>query len=118
MNVVVGVKVIVGVLVMVGVLDGVGEYKEVGVFVGVSVGVGVLVGVLVGVGVGLFVGVEVDPSHPCGTAVTSMSISTSIVRELEDSIVIGSRGISGTIGTKEVETETRNLSPFCGCTAR
>ena len=111
-KVTVGVKVFVGVLVLVGVFEGVGEYNEVGVDVGVYVGVGDFVGVLVGVGVGVFVGVEVDPSQPCGTAVTSISISTRIVRELDDSIVIGSSGMSGTMGIKVADTETSNLSPF------
>lgn len=92
----------VGVKVMVGVCVGVGDFLGVGVDVAVAVAVGVLV--LVGV----FEGVEVDPSHPCALGVTTMSISTRIVRELDDSIVIGSSGTRGTMGTKIAETETNN----------
>ena len=109
-NVSVGVLVMVGVKVIVGVLDGVGECD------GVGVAVGVLVGVLVAVGVGVLLGVEVNPVHPCACGVTSISISTRIVRELDDSIVMGLSGMKGRTGAKVVETETNNRSPFWGCT--
>jgi len=102
----VGVLVIVGVEVIVGVFDGVGECD------GVGVNVGVLVGVLVGVGVGVLLGVEVNPVHPCASWVISILISTRIVRALDDWIVIGASGTSGTIGANVAETETTNLSPL------
>ena len=73
---------------------------------------GVLVGVFVAVGVGVLVGVDVDPSHPRASGVTTISISTKIVRELDDSMVMGSSGTSGIIGENVVETETNSLSPF------
>jgi hypothetical protein len=114
----VGVKVIVGVFVMVGVFVIVGVFEGVEVYSEVAVGVGVSVGVLVAVGVGVFEGVEVEPSQPVAGEVTTTSISTRIVRELDDSIVIGSSGTNGTIGTKVVDTDTSNLSPLDGRTPR
>ena len=120
-KVLVGVYVTVAVAVFVGVLDGVGENAEVGVLVRVLVGVKVAVGVYVLVGVleavAVAVFVAVDVPIPPGTRVAVISISTRIVREVDDSMVIGSSGINGIIGAKRVDTETCNLSPVCGCTA-